>query len=289
MRGCFLPGLLVGLTLAVGSTGAVAQTRTAATGRAHRAAHPSRTAANSVPGSMVLPARWRTTPVAPAAGVPWIGLTEYDKLVKGPTPATVIDLRRATTFRHGHLPNARSLVASQAVPTISGLTGAVVLIDSDPSGAGALTLVNQVRAGATFGGGPSQLVVLKGGIAPWVAAGRPLERMPSHFMPEVERLTVEALRTKLLAGWRPLIYDTRGETAYASGHAEGALRLDESLVTSGAVPKKPLVLYCTCGDDESAVHAYEALVAAGYTDVHVLRGGLDALTDAGYPTVGIPH
>lgn len=83
------------------------------------------------------------------------------------------------------------------------------------------------------------------------------------------------------------LIDVRTAAEFADGHLAGARNLDWS---SGALEAAwggldkgaPVLLYCASGRRSAA--AREAMVAAGFTDVKDLAGGIRAWQQAGLPT-----
>ena len=83
------------------------------------------------------------------------------------------------------------------------------------------------------------------------------------------------------------LLDVRDADAYLASHIPGSLQIPLSRV-EGEVPylpkEKPIVAYCTCPHDESAVEAVQILEHAGVRGARALRGGLQEWTRLGYPT-----
>jgi rhodanese-related sulfurtransferase len=71
---------------------------------------------------------------------------------------------------------------------------------------------------------------------------------------------------------------------------EGAIVVDGPRVAEWAAsaPKTPpIVVYCSCKNDASAVQAALELQKLGFEETKVLRGGLDAWQEAGLPVSNI--
>ena len=85
-----------------------------------------------------------------------------------------------------------------------------------------------------------------------------------------------------------VVVDLRTATDYAAGHLPAArhLALDELQAKIGQIAKNkatPVLLVCQTGlQSNKASHIVKA---AGYTEVHVLQGGLTAWQQAGMPVV----
>lgn len=101
---------------------------------------------------------------------------------------------------------------------------------------------------------------------------------------QMARMPVSVLVELLDRGEAPLIIDVRSAIAAADGTIPGAV------VTGGdpdapallAHPKDdPVVVYCACPNDVSAVIAARKLLQRGYRDVRPLAGGIEAWIEAG--------
>jgi len=82
-----------------------------------------------------------------------------------------------------------------------------------------------------------------------------------------------------------LILDVRGADEYKAAHIPGALNIHAGRVMQNLqrIPKdRPVVLHCLGGDRSST--AISALLAAGYSNVSNLTGGIKAWQEQGFPT-----
>jgi len=98
------------------------------------------------------------------------------------------------------------------------------------------------------------------------------------------RLSVDMFGAMLDAGERPLIVDVRSSASQAGGRIPGAIAFsDDTLAPElASYPRDaPIVVYCACPNDASAVLAARRLLERGYRDVRPLAGGIDAWTAAG--------
>lgn len=94
--------------------------------------------------------------------------------------------------------------------------------------------------------------------------------------------------TQLINRRNAVVIDLRGGPDYAAGHLPAArhLALDELQAKIGQIAKNkatPVLLVCQTGLQSNK--ASRIVEAAGYTEVHVLQGGLNAWQQAGMPVV----
>ena len=94
--------------------------------------------------------------------------------------------------------------------------------------------------------------------------------------------------TLLINRQNAVIVDVRSVAEFAGGHLPQARHFDIAELEAKASQinknkKTPLVLVCQTG--QRAQKAQALLSAAGYSDVHVLLGGLNAWQQAGMPVV----
>ena len=95
------------------------------------------------------------------------------------------------------------------------------------------------------------------------------------------------IKTRLDAGEKLIVVDTREDSEWARGHLPGAIHLGRGVIERDIEQKipdhdAPLVLYCG-GGFRSALAA-ENLQKMGYTNVISMDGGWRAWTEAGFPT-----
>lgn len=109
-------------------------------------------------------------------------------------------------------------------------------------------------------------------------------------MASVKSISAQALRQKDLK--QALIVDVRSPMEFSEKHLAvptafaPVTELDPSQVAlrSGALPDTPI--YTLCASGKRAQAAAEKFVAAGFTDVAFIEGGLAACQEAGLPTEG---
>jgi rhodanese-related sulfurtransferase len=101
-------------------------------------------------------------------------------------------------------------------------------------------------------------------------------------------LAVDELKRRLDAGEKLLLLDVRSAVDFAGekGHIAGALNipLEELAARQGELkPDQPVLLVCTT--DRRSSKAAEQLAAAGFAQVQVVRGGMTAWRERGWPVV----
>ncbi len=95
------------------------------------------------------------------------------------------------------------------------------------------------------------------------------------------------LREQIGSGDPMLLIDVRQPDEYAAppGHLPGAINLPlpelPGRIAEIAAYKKPIVLVCKT--DRRSARAAEALLAAGLTEIAILRGGTDGWNEQGLP------
>ena len=95
-------------------------------------------------------------------------------------------------------------------------------------------------------------------------------------------VSVQQLREAAQSG--ALVLDVREPFEYAEGHVEGSVLVPLATVASraGEFPKdEPVYVFCRTGN--RSLQAAQTLVAAGYSDVRNVEGGIVAWTAARLP------
>lgn len=104
-------------------------------------------------------------------------------------------------------------------------------------------------------------------------------------------VTAQQLADDLARGDRLVFLDVRGQVAReATGLMPGARVAELSRVVDAVQdlpPDAPIVAYCNCPNERSAVMAAGALLAGGYRNVRVLAGGFDAWSGLDQPDPGV--
>lgn len=101
----------------------------------------------------------------------------------------------------------------------------------------------------------------------------------------VNYISVRELQTKLKSKTVTLLH-VGAKAEYDTGHLPGALWMPETEVAARAkrLPKRrPVVVYCYCGEWETSTHAAFELQLLGFSNVFALEGGYRAWRDAGLP------
>jgi hydroxyacylglutathione hydrolase len=92
---------------------------------------------------------------------------------------------------------------------------------------------------------------------------------------------------KLVSSGEAVLVDVRDEASYVSGHVAGALHvpLPDVAAQASAFARdgRTVITYCSCPAEETSLAAAGRLIAEGFTDVLVLRGGIAAWAEAGLP------
>lgn len=75
-----------------------------------------------------------------------------------------------------------------------------------------------------------------------------------------------------------ILVDVRSEEAYAQAHLAGAMLVPLMQVAANedrlAARERTIITYCSCPNEETSLAAADALIAGGFDDVLVLRGGI---------------
>jgi glyoxylase-like metal-dependent hydrolase (beta-lactamase superfamily II)/rhodanese-related sulfurtransferase len=103
---------------------------------------------------------------------------------------------------------------------------------------------------------------LAGGMAPWTAAGHPVDSIPVVGAADV----------------RGPVVDVRQRDEFTAGHLPGALNVELGSVPDVELPAGPVAVMC--GHGERAMTAASLLKRAGRHDVTVVAGGPDDWADA---------
>ena len=106
---------------------------------------------------------------------------------------------------------------------------------------------------------------------------------------EVAFITPAELKKRLDLGEEIVVADVRRRDSFDKLHLAGAMSLpmDDHAKWGPTIPKQtPLVMYCACEGDESALRAAREIRSSyRHHRVMVLKGGLGSWVDAGYPIV----
>jgi len=103
---------------------------------------------------------------------------------------------------------------------------------------------------------------------------------------KVEFIGAEELKKRIANNNPVTIVDVRGQTAYLQSDkiVQGAIHSQVRRVVHRLreVPREnEVVTYCACPADEAAIIAARSLMASGFKNVRVLKGGWNAWLEAG--------
>ncbi|MFW5738545.1 MAG: rhodanese-like domain-containing protein [Spirochaetota bacterium] len=92
---------------------------------------------------------------------------------------------------------------------------------------------------------------------------------------------------ELVQNGEATLVDVRGEEAYAQAHLAGAVLVPLMQVGGNAdrlaARERTIITYCSCPNEETSIAAADQLIAAGFDDVLVLRGGIRGWAAEGLP------
>ena len=196
--------------------------------------------------------------------------------------ALVIDARQPVAHALAHIPGSVSIPAGSSFGTWLGWVvdpdrPLIVVLDDPDDWDG---LIRQaLRVGYENVSGH-----LRGGLASWLEAGKPVESNG--------RLTVDQLARRLTQGGpdAPFVIDVRQASEYAEGHLPGSVHigageLEERLAELPS--DRPLATICASGYRSSV--AASLLRQGGFHDVSWVANGVPSWEAAGYPVdVGAP-
>ncbi len=106
---------------------------------------------------------------------------------------------------------------------------------------------------------------------------------------EVERVSLEELKSMVEKGEPVVVVDNRPKTEYDRQHIKGAISLpwqkDVRDEARRILPKDNLIVtYCDCGPGESdSADVAHQLIVAGFDNVKILADGWTPWLQAGYP------
>lgn len=107
-----------------------------------------------------------------------------------------------------------------------------------------------------------------------------VERQRFYKSLRMKRISVDELKQLIEIGAAPVLLDVRSLTAQALDQPiPGALLLTDyprAAVLADIDRDTPVIVYCSCPNDASAVLVSKELIARGFARVQPLKGGLDA-------------
>ncbi len=189
----------------------------------------------------------------------------------------VIDTRTPPEFMAGHLPESYGIPLAAPLITWAGWVvpfGAPIILIAADSVAREEAVRQLIRIGYDDLRG-----YLDGGVAAWIAAGLPTQRVP--IMPAAD------LRQQLERGTAPIILDVRHDDEWRVGHLPRAIHLDVGRLpmSQPSVPRDERMLV-HCGHADRSTVGISVLERHGYRNLMLLDGGYSGWQTAGYPIVG---
>jgi membrane protein DedA with SNARE-associated domain/rhodanese-related sulfurtransferase len=119
-----------------------------------------------------------------------------------------------------------------------------------------------------------------------------VERKRFHQSVDIERITIDELKSLLEQGHEPVMVDARSVTAQMLEPAiPGALLFNGGDVNEqmASLDKgRHIIVYCSCPNDVTAAHVAKGLIGNGYKRARPLHGGLDAW-NAAFGTPAAPQ
>jgi rhodanese-related sulfurtransferase len=120
----------------------------------------------------------------------------------------------------------------------------------------------------------------------WTPGGAPVLTSVSYSATEdFHYVMPEELLKEIEAKGDVVILDARDPDDYNKAHIKGAMKVVSPKQIQESLPKnKMIVVYCDCGEEESAKFLAQALIRAGYPpgNIRVLKGGWYKWLDLGY-------
>src|SRR5271157_4842809 len=102
----------------------------------------------------------------------------------------------------------------------------------------------------------------------------------------VREIDLDGYRKMLAAGVPHVLIDTREDSEWAAGHAQGAIHLGKGVIErdiEGRIPDKSTTLVLYCGGGFRSALAADNLRKMGYQNVISMDGGIRDWRQRGYP------
>lgn len=234
------------------------------------------------------------------------GLPEGFALVSAPnlmaevasSAPVLIDVRGDEEWAQGYLAGANHIWIDEFVSRLDELpadksTPIVVYCQSGYRGGIAAVMLNLL--------GYTNVRNLAGGVNSWLAAGLPLEGVPSSLEavmvdyvetlpPTFNGLSPVDLSAELASSAELMLVDVRTPDEYAEGFIEGAINLplNELTMHLDLLPNLDQNIVVYCGSGHRSAIAMTALNLLGYTNVRSMLGGFGAWTSAALPVSQTP-
>jgi len=131
------------------------------------------------------------------------------------------------------------------------------------------------------------LILLTDAVSYGAGAGKPVAPLVAV---KVETVSPQEVKVLTDIGANPLLVDTRDEEAFSKMHVTGAVNVPwkQVIAQPADLPRnRMLVLYCDCSDESTSGDVARQLIRDwGYTQVKVLKSGLDGWICLDYPVEG---
>lgn len=168
------------------------------------------------------------------------------EFVANETHALVLDVRQASEFAKGFIPNSINIgldgnFAQMLGELIPDIKQAILLVCNEGKEEEAITRMSRIGYDNCIG-------YLNGGFKTWLASSKEVD--------QAKRITAKELET-LMSNESPLIIDVRKQSEFSSEHIEGAVNIPLHLINNHLeeFPKdKPFILHCAGG--------YRSMIAA---------------------------
>ncbi|HJR08523.1 MAG TPA: MBL fold metallo-hydrolase [Pyrinomonadaceae bacterium] len=189
--------------------------------------------------------------------------------------ALVLDVRAASDYGNGHIPNSLNIglggqFASWAGSLIAPETPLILVADDETKAEEAVLRLARVGLENVRG-------CLSGGMDAWRQDGRPTAIVP--------QISVAELYRRMEEGQDLQIVDVRRVGEYESGHVPRARLAPLSELQANALdwldPQRPVAVICAGGYRSSA--ATSLLESRGFRQLYNVTGGTSAYVEAGYP------
>jgi hydroxyacylglutathione hydrolase len=221
------------------------------------------------------------TPYSPTLTTQPLTVPQVEELMA--SGHALVDARESADYGAGHIPGAYNVQLSssefeQRVGWVVPDNTPIILVAETAESA--QTALYKM---AFIGLDQSVVGYLEGGVAAWMAAGKPLQTVP--------QIDVHSLRHRLSRnGLRVL--DVRGQDEWDDGHIEGAHRMRYTdmapqLDVPAQIDKLPFdrddPIAVTCATGMRSSTAISMLLRHGFTNLHNVQGGMTAWEQAGFP------
>ena len=202
----------------------------------------------------------------------------------------LIDVRSEREYESGHISGSISVPGGQAVQRADdfvAVRNAQIVFISDESARATMAAYWYRQMGFP------NVFILQGGLRGWSEYGGALlpgaggsEPLGLDTAKRTARLVEPHKLDRMLRDSDPVILDVGTSAAFESAHLPRAKWISRGWIEieiPRRFPDRNPSLVITCSDGQQSVLAARTLSALGYTDVWVLRGGVQAWTAAGFP------